>query len=141
MTYKKSGKQYQGKADRITLKDFVQEGNDLNDEDRLELLREKLRNIELGLTELNKNDPRRKLLGKQKYLLSEEIHKLRTQPKRVGIQQCFMDAAYNLLIPEVFNKIHEEANYIHDIRNKGQQYNAISRRTELQIQKALKEES
>jgi hypothetical protein len=137
VTYKNASGKSQLKAQRITLKDFVKGGSDLTEDEQLEVVRGKVRGIELMLTEIPMNHPDRGILGQQKFLLTEEIRKLKKRKKIPNIHHCFMDAAFNLLLPDAYNAICEEARYIADIRNKGQKYDAINRRSELQIKKAM----
>jgi hypothetical protein len=72
MGYKKASDQAQAKADRITLKDFVQGGEDLCGEDRRKMLKEELHKLEMQILSCTDKAERKKL-GKRKFVLQVEV--------------------------------------------------------------------
>ena len=115
---------------------------DMPDEERLVMLRELVQKLHLANEKLTKAEREKSDIGKQLFILNSEISKLKGVVKaRPNLGALFMDAAFNLLKPDVYELIRKEAAYIYDLRNKGFRYNAIERRQKLQIEKALKNEN
>lgn len=116
MAYKKSSKQYQAKADRITLSDFVKDGEDLFGEDRLKMLRAEVQKIEVELLK-SPIPSRRKQLGKMKFILQAELTRMKGI-KRPGLEKFFIESARRILPKEIMHQIWEEAQHAYDIYNK-----------------------
>lgn len=136
--YKRTYKANQSRADRLTIADLQTGGCDLTDDQRYEMLREKLRELHLKNEELPKKHPDKAIIGKQLFILNSEISKLRKKTKCPGISPCFVDAAHNLLTPEAYDVIMKEAKYIYELRKNKKQYDAIERRTSMQLKDAIK---
>lgn len=131
MAYKRASDKAQARADRITLADFVKGGEDLSGEERLNMLRNELRKLELSLMR-SETKGERKVLGKRKFVLQTELSRLR-QHKRPGLESFFIEAARRILSKEDADKIWEEAKRTYDIYNRPKN-DAVSDQTYLQAE-------
>lgn len=131
--HKTTSKNSQGRADRILPKHMAGI-DDMSVEDKIEMLRDKLRRIDKNICALPKNCPERKILGRNKVTLAYELRTLRGGKKnRQGIHIVFYEVAKRMIPPEQFNLIMIEAQHIYDCRAKsGEAELATQRKMELE---------
>ena len=130
--YKKTSQNSQKVADKISLKDFIQGGEDLFGEDRIKMLREELRKLEMEILKCE-DKKHRKFLGKRKFCLQVEITRCKGQVRK-GLHEFFITAAKNVLTKELYEKVYEEAERIYDIYNR-QKNDLVNEQTYIQAEK------